>query len=367
MRLMMFLWTEPMGRRAPLHGWLRAVAGTWLAGLILLVPHAAQAQASAAAQPAPGHADDVDTEPTGRPWSANVSRDQRVEARELFLEGNRLLRIPRFAQAAEKYEAALKLWPHPAFHYNLAIAQINLVQPIEAHGSLAKALRYGAAPFEQDKYDQALEYQKRLEQQLGRIEITCAEPEAEVTLDGRLIFTGPRTREIVVTQGQHQVVARKAGRLTETEMLTVSAGQLVRVQMVLYPPDAVTTERYLPAWLPWTGLAASVASLSAAGYLDWRSARAIKDFDDKFEARCPTRGCKDDEVPELIAELDRAETERQVALGMYIGGGIAVIGSAVLIYVNRERIVRRSMREEAISFIPVYSLNSFGFTALIRF
>src|SRR5690606_17313490 len=139
---------------------------------------------------APAHAQDA-SEAVDKPWSRGVSMAQRQEARALFREGNRLLQVPLFAQAAEEYLAAIALWPHPAFHYHLAIAQLNLVQSIEAYESLGQAMQYGRDALGEREHRQAQEYLRRLEKQLGRVVVICDEPGAEVTLDGRHLLTGP--------------------------------------------------------------------------------------------------------------------------------------------------------------------------------
>src|ERR1700733_7519084 len=48
---------------------------------------------------------------------------------------------------------ALKHWDHPAIHYNLALAQMELAQPIEAYDNLTTAIKYGDAPLQsKDKF-----------------------------------------------------------------------------------------------------------------------------------------------------------------------------------------------------------------------
>ena len=48
----------------------------------------------------------------------------------VFLEGNRLFKIPLFTRAAEKYIAAIEKWTHPALYFNLALTQLNLGQDL---------------------------------------------------------------------------------------------------------------------------------------------------------------------------------------------------------------------------------------------
>jgi hypothetical protein len=61
-----------------------------------------------------------------KPWNAGVPMERRIAARDIFMEANQFMKDTLFAKAAAKYKKALALWDNPAFHYNLAIAQINL-------------------------------------------------------------------------------------------------------------------------------------------------------------------------------------------------------------------------------------------------
>lgn len=333
---------------------VRGVVLAWVVTLVAWTPAAAWAQ-------------EASVQDTGdKPWNEGVSLAQRQAARELFLEGNRLLDVPLFARAAEKYAEALVLWEHPAFHYNLAIAQLNLVQPIEAYESLQKAMQHGAGPLGEREHRQAQDYLERLAQQLGRIAVACDEAGAEVTLDGRLLFTGPGRYEGVVLPGGHQLVASKQGHIPEARQVVLSPGDDAEIALVLHVPDRIETERYLPAWAPWATMGASAALLSVGGYLDWHSSRALDTFDTKFDEHC-RRGCTAMEVPELAGELRRAETEKRTALGLYVGGSLVLVGSAVLVYANRERVIRSKVRGDSISVIPVAGPHGAGIAAWGRF
>ena len=57
---------------------------------------------------------------------------------------------------------------------------------------LEKALAYGAAPFDTPElYTQGLTYRKLLDGRLGALTIACREKGAQVSLDGKLLFTAP--------------------------------------------------------------------------------------------------------------------------------------------------------------------------------
>ena len=105
--------------------------------------------------------------PGPRPWADGVSQEEQRAALALFNEGNAQLRDSIFPKAAEKYREALTHWQHPAIHYNLALALVNLEQPIEMFRALEKAMEYGPGPIDEDKFDRAKSLKILLEKQLG--------------------------------------------------------------------------------------------------------------------------------------------------------------------------------------------------------
>src|SRR6476659_855341 len=71
-----------------------------------------------------------------RPWARGVPKDRQAKAIALFREGNGALKESLFPKAAALYRDALQVWDHPAVHYNLALALVNLDQPLEVHEHL---------------------------------------------------------------------------------------------------------------------------------------------------------------------------------------------------------------------------------------
>jgi hypothetical protein len=47
-------------------------------------------------------------------------------------------------------------------------------------------------------------------------------------------------------------------------------------------------------------------------------------------------------------------------VGLYIAGGAVLVGSAIMVYVNRERVVRGKARPEALSLTPMWSPRAAG-------
>lgn len=340
--------------------WSRAL----LVGILVAALQPAQAWAQDLGAPAEAVLK-TEMETAGEePWSRGIERDVRVQARELFGEGNQLLIEGLFAQAASKYEEALHLWPHPAIYFNLAIAQINLVQLIAAYESLERAIAYGPAPLVKEKrYQQAVDNHARLKSQLSVIEVTCETDGAEVLLDGELLFTAPGRATKIVLPGPHLLVARKQGLNAETQQAVVSAGERRTYHLVW---RQVVIERYMPAWIPWTLMTAGGFLLSGAGYLDAQSSRDLDRYDRDFATQCST-GCTEQEKPELVSGIRNAEQSKKAAVGLYAVGGAAFVAGAVLVYLNRERVVLREERRRAMTVTPLLLPRGVGVGAVVRF
>jgi tetratricopeptide (TPR) repeat protein len=347
-------------------------------GLVLVAAAATSARAQAPvpeaenepeaeARPEDASAEQAVERETG-PWDSGVSAEQRRAAREHMLEGNRLIKVPLFAQAAARYRQALALWPHPAIHYNLGIAQLNLVQPIEAYKSFEEAMRHGPGPLGQEKFEQGKEYLAILETRLARIAVSCDIAGAEVTLDGELLFTGPGAREEIVNPGRHQLVASKPENVPDTRQVAVSPGERARAVLVPRSVDEVARrERRWAVWKPWVAVAAGAGLIAGAGYLDWRSSSGFDDFARGFEDECRPRGCAGSDIPDLVEQKEAAELEQGVALGLYIAGGTALAVGAALIYFNREQLVHRQEARPAVSITPVVTGTGGGLSASVRF
>lgn len=171
--------------------------------------------------------------------------------------------------------------------------------------------------------------------------------------------------EGVVVPGEHQLLASKAGYVPATERVVVSAGERMEVALALRLPERPVTERYMPAWVPWASLAAGAAALGAGRYLDGRADDRAARFDEAFHGECP-RGCDIAAFPALDRQLADAEAARRAALGLYITGGVVVAVSAALLYINRERVVRRAEPGSAVSVAPMLGARAAGLTARAR-
>jgi hypothetical protein len=194
---------------------------------------------SAAAQPSEEGMEELQQ----RPWAQGVSPEDQAAALALFHDGNHLLKNSLFPRAAEKYSEALKLWAHPAIHYNMALALLNLNEPLALHHHLTEAMRYGQAPLDKDKFERANAFKKLIEQQLSHVEITCDAPGALVIMDGQVLFTAPGRHEALVRPGKHSITATKEGFLPSDLNQTLLPGEKASLSLKLYTAADLTRYR----------------------------------------------------------------------------------------------------------------------------
>lgn len=128
-----------------------------------------------------GHATVAAAEP---PWEAGISASTRARAQALFEEGNQLFARQAHAPALAKYQAAVALWDHPLIRLNKAITELRLDRVLDAADDLDAALRFGAAPFDDAEYHNALAQRDAVARSVGRVEASCREPGAQLLLDG---------------------------------------------------------------------------------------------------------------------------------------------------------------------------------------
>jgi tetratricopeptide (TPR) repeat protein len=299
------------------------------------------------------------------PWNQGISGDTREAARTLFLEGNRLFKIPLFAQAVEKYGEALEKWKHPAFYFNLAIAQLNLGQDLEARENLEHALKYGPEPLRADRFQEAQKQLLEVQRHLGRLRVSCPTPGAEVTLDGVALFTGPGNQEVWVKAQAHEIAAKKPEYVTQSRHVTAAAGKLEPLTLNLHK---LIQDRPWAIWKPWAVVGSGVAIAVAGGVVHALSARDFKSYDAGFvKLPCATLGCTEqainDSDPHLSSQLSRARLEQKIAIGGYIGASAVVAAGVILVYMNQPHLMEQEGAKPpatGIAMVPVVSADMLG-------
>jgi hypothetical protein len=275
------------------------------------------------------HADD-------KPWAAGVPEDKQHDALALYREGNTLFEQDQFKDALPKYVAALALWDHPAIHYNAAVCLINLDRPVEAFDQLHAALRFGVAPLGDKLYRDALNYVKVLGGQIAPLAVSCAQPDAKVTLDGADLLACPASVEKNVLAKEHQLVTVKPGYETDTRTIRLEPGKKTTLVIELKPLAAQRKlVRRWSKWLPYAVIAVGGA-VAAASTPAWLSAKTLSDNENAWiDAHCTTP-CTSQQASMGVADLrSREQRDETIAIGITAAGGAIVVAGVAMIVLNQ--------------------------------
>jgi tetratricopeptide (TPR) repeat protein len=278
-----------------------------------------------------------------RPWAAGVAPAKQQAALKKFRDGNVQLNSGFFADAAKLYREALVDWDHPAIHYNLALALLNLDQPIEVYDSLEKAIKFGPAPLEKDKFDHAKEYMLLVEKQIATVEVSCAKVGAKVSVDGKEVFT-VKAGEVGrykgrVRVGRHTFVAEKPGYNAQVDAPYVEPGQNFRIELTLYTAEELTRHkrRWNAAWMPYAVIGMGVVAGGVGGLMHLSATSSYDEYDTEV-ARCNEAsgqmGCTESSVTDIRKSGDTKRTIGYVGYGV---AGAAIVTGALLLYLNRQQ------------------------------
>jgi hypothetical protein len=314
-----------------------------------------------AASPVEAAEKNASADRSDRPWAKGVPDEAQKKALTLFDEGNTLFENSDHAAALGKYREALSVWDHPAIRYNVAVTLINLDQPLAAHDNLELSLRYGAAPFDAETYQQALTYRKLLRGQLAELRVRCGESGADVALDGATLFVAPGEASRWVLPGLHQLVARKPGFLSETRSLSLLPGKPAEETLALQDIGTLPTRmvRRWPVWKPWAvvGGGALLAAVAVPILLDAKS--NVDAYDAGVRSSCPS-GCQTGTLQQAVLDArSRAHVEDVVAISLLSVGGAVVASGVALAILNLPHAVPADEGTRT-AVAPIVGLGQFG-------
>ncbi len=270
-----------------------------------------------------------------KPWEEGVSEENQTKAKALFKEGTILLNDASFAPAAAKLEEALSLWEHPAIHYNMAMAQVQLDRPLEARKHLVAATKFGADAIGETNFESAKTYLKLVERQLSMAVISASMDGVDVSLDGQPLFSSPDTFKDFVPAGTHAIVARKDGYLTSELSETFEPGAQKELNIRLYTAEELTEYRHRwPVWMPWTVFGAGVAVAAVGGALHGVGVSKIHKFDDNAKANGLLGITTTDSDRDLRND---GISLQKGAVSLYAVGGAAIVSGITLIILNKAK------------------------------
>lgn len=303
-------------------------------------------------------------------WYCGVSQADRDRALELYQQGNQFFDATLFPDAVMAYRAALEHWKHPSIYYNLMLAYVALDQPVEAYESSVEALRHGAEALEADEYSRTVDYQKLLRGRIAELAVSCDEPGAMVSLDGKNVLQGPGEARLIVLPGQHELVATKPGYLPTHHTMTLISGEPVIVQMRLLPTaEAMTSTQRWPAWRPWAVVGTGVAMGVAGGLLERQAISRNEEFRARFNEICQ-QGCKESAYSRELKSLQRDyRWYQRIGQGAIATGGAALLSGLVLVLLNRPDQIENPERQDLVrvSMTPLLTQDMGGLALDVKF
>ena len=309
------------------------------------------------------------------PWDRGVTVEQMQAAAAVFDEANAQLDASLPAKAAEKYVEALRLWPHPMIHYNLALALIDLKRPVEVAEHLEKAIQYGVEGLnnQPEKLDQAKRLLEFTLDQLATVEVSCQKEGAKVSVDGKHVFTvekgKPNKFRGRVPIGKHTFVAEKPGYATPVDAPFIDKRETFRIELKLYTSEELTRHRRRwekRTWAPWAVIGGGVVVGAVGGALQYSARSSYRSFEDQV-ARCTEEaGSKTCDASAFTNLRDSGDTKRVLGVVGYGVAGAAVVLGGVLVYLNRrvayqittdeyrmEELKKQQARQKSVSIAPL--------------
>ncbi len=288
----------------------------------------------------------------GQPWATGVTASQRATAQQRLEAGNALFLDRKYAEALEEYKQAVAAWDHPAIRFNIVRCLIQLDRAVEAAENLKLALKYGSAPLEDTVYQEALAYDKLLANEIGDLEVSCAQPGVRVTFDGQPLATCPAKESRRVAPGPHQLVGTRDGLLTSTIEVIVIGGKHQDVHVSLKPLEqAARIEHRWPTWMPWVVFGGGFAVVAIGGIVELQASTNLGNFDQMVQHDCPNN-CPAGTVS--TGERSRGELENKIAVSVLTVGVATIATGVAMLYMNRGRTVYPHSIERVVDFTPLH-------------
>lgn len=264
-----------------------------------------------------------------------------VEAGRRFTAGVALYNEADYTAALVEFQRAYQIAPHFTVLYNIGQTHFQLQDYAAAYTVLSQYLREAPANAEHRKEVTATVEQ--LKGRIGKLDVTTSEPGAEVTIDDVVIGKTPLAAPVLVSIGRRMVSVSAPGKVTQTRLIDVAAGDTVRQEVVLAGALAggaeaatvqrSTRQRLAPAaWLTTGVLAAGAITF---GVLAWRASGDLDDLRGDYPV---TREALDEQA-------DRLALFSNLADGLAIAS-VAVGTVALVLSLSARRASPREQRTQ---------------------
>lgn len=209
-----------------------------------------------------------------------------IEAGKRFSAGVALYNEADYRAALVEFKRAYEIAPSPTVLYNIGQTHFQLQNYAAAYLTLSRYLsESGAGADHKAEVAQTIQL---LQARIGKIAITTDVAGAEITIDDEVVGKTPLAAPILVSVGRRRVSVTAPGKLPQTQVIDVAAGDTVRQEIVLQAPTdltpapVVTTTKpagrsdfVMTAWIATGGLAVGTIAM---GVLAWRASNQLDDL-----------------------------------------------------------------------------------------
>ena len=259
--------------------------------------------------------------------------------RQTFVEALADEEQGRYADAITKYRRVLLVRDTPNIRYRIGASLERLGKLVQAADSYEAAVKLGTASGTTADADVARASRERISAIAPKLahltlRVPSAPPGTEVTVDGEPARAEPAT-ERAVDPGTHVVAASAPGRRPFRSSVDLTEGARVELPIVLEPQMTVqpvpTPVRVYPYRTAGIVTAAAGGALLASGVI----VLAVRSGTlGDLETACPNGACPQSRRDELQSAHDRARTEGPLGVALVAVGAAAMATGLVLVFIG---------------------------------
>jgi hypothetical protein len=267
---------------------------------------------------------------------ARASAEQERAA--IYRQGVDAAGAGRWAEARDRFQAALAMRASPRVLFSLAQCEEQLGLVATAQADYARALEWARDTTRDAEVMAAADRAARaLEPRVPRVRIQvtgAAAGDVEAALDDRPVATGAW---LPVDPGAHRLVVRAAGARAVTTSAALGEGQQLELPVRLEPeptpeapPPAAATARPQGPW-PAVGAATAVTGAVAIGLGVYFGVEARSKNDESYSAGCAGDACSAEGARTRRDALAAASA----STALFVAGGVLAAGGLALWWTTR--------------------------------
>jgi hypothetical protein len=294
-----------------------------------------------------------------------------IKARALFQRALELEQAGNYSAAVQAFREVGQVRMTPQVRYHIALCEERLGRLVAALGGYELALSE-ADSVNPDFKSEVESNVTRLRESIPRIVIQrgSGADAAVIELDGVKLGDNSVGIELPLDPGPHSVVARAPGYkpLEKTVTVAENSREVAVLDLEALPPEALppgeVQTRPIPRVVPYVIGGIGAASLIASGVFYALRQDAIAEL----EKKCENHVCPDDDP--TIKDTDDSMRTYHYATLITLGSGLALVGTAVVLYALDPRLPEHGRNAQAKSkaqFYPSIGPKTAGGTLVVQF